>query len=68
MSIPFPNPLEELSDDELYATALVLHLACGKAKSVLRQKHRTYLCALIGPLQHEAINRGKPSPTPPYRA
>jgi hypothetical protein len=66
--IPFPNPLQNLDDQDLFDTQLVLNLACGRNKSVTREKHRTHLCYLAGLLHIEADHRGKPSPTPPFKA
>lgn len=66
--IPFPNPLQNLSDEALYDAQLALELACGRNKAVTRDKHRTRLCTLAGILGLEADNRGKPQPTPPFKA
>ena len=65
---PSGNPLELLDDNQLYQTQLALDLACGRAKSVLRRKHRVTLCFLGTALGAEADRRGKSSPTPPFSA
>ena len=63
-----PDPWETWTNDELYAAQLSLHLACGRAKSVLRDKHRGSLCQLLQIAQAEATKRNTQSPTPPYVA
>jgi hypothetical protein len=62
------NPLSVLSDVELFDTQVMLALACGKARTVLKKKNREKLCFLFTVLVLEANNRGKPSPTPPFHA
>lgn len=62
------NPLLILADEQLERSLLALHLACGRAKSVLKDKHRKQLCTLIQVLEAEARHRDRPVPQPPYRA
>jgi hypothetical protein len=57
-----------LTYEQLYETQIALGLACGRAKSVLRDKHRTRFCFLGQVLLVEFNNRGLPPPPPPYRA
>jgi hypothetical protein len=66
--VAFPNPLQLLTDQELYDSQLMLALACGRNKAVTHNKHRTKACALFDVLALEAGNRGRPSPQWPYRA
>lgn len=69
MTLPWPiNPLSILSLEELTRTTVVLHIACGRGKQVLRDKNRRHLCTLIQLLEHELDNRGAAKPRPPYRA
>lgn len=63
-----PNPLQNLTDDALFAGQLALSLACGRNRGILRSKHRNHLCYLANILNVEATNRGKPAPVPPYKA
>ena len=65
---PLPNPLDLLTNDQLFSTQIALDLACGRAKSVLRNKHRTHLCFLATVLDVEANNRDQPKPVPPFSA
>lgn len=62
------NPLAGLTDGDLFNSQLTLNLACGRAKAVLKGRHRELLCALSVALKLEADHRGRPSPTPPYVA
>jgi len=63
-----PDPFDEWSDEELYDAHLALALACGRAKSVLRQKHRGRLCALMEITAAESDKRRVPVPHAPYKA
>lgn len=60
-------PITQLSDSELFNAELVLHIACGRGKQVMKWKSRKYLCTLIQVLGAEANRRQKPRPSPPYR-
>jgi hypothetical protein len=60
------DPLEALTDDDLYQTQLVLRVGCGRNRSVLKDKHRTRICFLASLLDLEADKRGRPSPKPPF--
>jgi hypothetical protein len=60
------NPLAGLTDTQIFNGTLMLNLACGKAKSILRREHRVVLCELIGPLQTECTSRGIPVPAAPF--
>jgi len=60
------NPLESLSDVELWNTQLLLHLTCGRGKQPLRNKRRSFLCHLAGLVETEFTHRSLPSPQPPY--
>ncbi len=62
------NPLQALTDDQLWNSQLMLVLVCAKSKSTLRKKHRVVLCNLLDPLTIEANNRGVISPAAPYHA
>lgn len=62
------NPLQPLTDAQLFATQLALALACGRNKAVTKNKHRTHLCFLAQLLHDEAEHRGKSSPQPPFKA
>lgn len=66
--VDFPNPLEQLDDEALFDTQLVLELSCGRAKAVLKDKHRGRLCSLAQILKDEANHRDRPSPVPPFKA
>jgi hypothetical protein len=57
-----PDPLDPLSDDELYQTGLTLRLACARQKSTLVGRRQKYLCYLAGLLQNEADVRGSDFP------
>lgn len=60
------NPLESLTDTELWNTQLLLHLTCGRAKTPLRSKRRKLLCNLAGLVETEFSRRALPSPQAPY--
>jgi len=60
------NPLDALTNDELWNSQLLLLLTCGRSHSPLRQKRRAYLCSLATLLKNEADHRGLPSPSAPY--
>jgi hypothetical protein len=62
------NPLQALSDDALWNSQLLVNLICARSKTVFKEKHRTVLCNLLGPLTTEANNRGKSSPEKPFSA
>lgn len=66
--IPYPDPLQNLSDNDLFNAQIVLELACGRNRAVTKDKHRQHLCYLSELLAIEAAHRGKPVPTPPYKA
>jgi hypothetical protein len=68
MAIPFPNPLNALTDQQLLDTLLTLDLGCGRAKGILKTKHRGRLCSLSQILVNECTNRGVAPPSPPYKA
>lgn len=57
-----------LTDQELFDTQLTLLLGCGRARAILKGKHRSLICFLTLALKQEADNRGRPSPAPPYVA
>lgn len=63
---PLPDPLENLTDEDLYDSQLALYLACGKAGGVLKVKHRKHLCYLGSLLDVEAEKRSKPNPPFPW--
>jgi hypothetical protein len=65
--IPFPNPLDNLGAQSLFDTTLLLQIACGRNKGVLRNKHRKKLCYLASLLQIQAANKGQPTPQRPYK-
>lgn len=55
---PLPeNPLDLLSDDHLINTQFALSLACGRSRSALRTRKRTYICFLDEILTAEIIAR-----------
>lgn len=62
------NPLLVLSDDDLFRTQIVLAIACGRGKQILRDKSRKHLCTLVQVLGAEADRRGRPRPTAPFKA
>jgi hypothetical protein len=64
--IPFPNPLDNLGEQSLFDTTLLLQLACGRNKGILKNKHKKKLCYLAGLLQIQAANKGQSTPQPPY--
>lgn len=64
---PLPDPLANLSDEDLFSSQLALYLACGRARGTLKKKHRTHLCYLGSLLDLEAAARGKPNPPPPWK-
>lgn len=60
------NPLDDLTQAELYNTSLMLRLICGRNKAVLPQKRRKYLCSLAGLLDQQAAAKGWPPCTAPF--
>jgi hypothetical protein len=60
------NPLDSLTEFELYNTTLMLHLLCGRNKAVLPNRRRKYMCNLAGLLEMQAANKGFPPCLPPY--
>jgi hypothetical protein len=57
-----------LSNDQLYRAQLALAIACGRSKSALRNKHRTYLCTLFQVLLAESSRRHQAPPASPFKA
>lgn len=57
-----------LPAETLYRAQLALAIACGRSKSALRNKHRTYLCTLFQVLLAESARRHAPAPTSPFKA
>jgi len=60
------NPLDSLTEAELFNTTLMLYLLCGRNKAVLPNKRRKYLCSLAGLLAQQAENKGFAPCLPPY--
>jgi hypothetical protein len=60
------NPLDSLSEVELFNTTLMLGLICGRNKAVLPHKRRQYLCSLGGLLVEQANNKGYEPCLAPY--
>jgi hypothetical protein len=60
------NPLEQLTNDELWNIQLLLELNCGRSKSVLRKNRREIICSFTDILKQEADHRSQLSPTAPY--
>lgn len=62
------NPLALLNDDDLFETAMILRVGCGRNRAILRRKNRTKVCFLASLLDIELEKRAKPIPHVPYRA
>lgn len=60
------NPLESLTEDELWNTTLMLYLLCGRNKAVLPSRRRKYMCNLAGLLQQQQVNSGFAPCLAPY--
>lgn len=60
------NPLDTLTEVELFNTTLMLRLICGRNKAVLPQKRRKYMCNLAGLLDQQAADKGFAPCLPPY--
>ena len=63
-----PDPFDSWETPDVQAAHLALALACGRAKSTLRNKHRKKLCALEGITEAQLNKRNAPVPQPPYKA
>jgi hypothetical protein len=68
MSVWNPDPFDSWATADIQAAHLALELACGRAKSVLRQKHRGKLCALAQITEAQLNKRNASVPQAPYKA
>jgi len=59
-SPPPDNPLSLLSNAHLFEAQYVLQLGCGRSKSIVRERKRTYICYLQRLLQAEIDRRHLP--------
>lgn len=59
---PPDDVLGLVADEHLQEMRISLHLGCGRSKSILRRRHRIYVCFLNQVLQLEAGKRGLGSP------
>lgn len=58
---PWPdNPLQSLSDQQLLELQHVLSLACGRSKTIFKNKFRPRFCLGWQVLESEARRRGMP--------
>jgi hypothetical protein len=60
------NPLDSLTEVELFNTTLMLRLLCGRNKAVLPGRRRKYICSLAGLLDQQAANKGFEPCLAPY--
>lgn len=61
-----PNPLDAISDLDLWNSHLLLKIVCNRGKVRESKKHLKSICGLGNALQIEADNRGVQAPTAPY--
>lgn len=63
-----PNPLDAITDTQLYNLQLALQLQCGRSHSTQRRRRQAWFCFLSRVLQVEADLRGVPVPAAPFHA
>jgi hypothetical protein len=60
------DPLASLTPDQLWNLQVLLQIACGRSRSVLRRYRRQHFCLLFQNLKLESDLRGLPTPQAPY--
>lgn len=62
------NVLDAISNDDLRAITIYLHMICGRSKLPTKGRARAKLCFLGARLDLENQQRGLPIPTAPFHA
>jgi hypothetical protein len=63
---PIPNPLAQLTDDQLWNNQLLLQISCNRVQYAPAKKRVDNLCALGKALKDEAVRRNVQQPSIPF--
>lgn len=63
---PIPNPLAQLTDNQLWNNQLLLQISCNRVQYTPAKKRVDNLCALGQALKAEAVRRNVEQPSIPF--